>query len=95
MACCLKSFDTEGMQEREGKRDVDSKRMEYAYSLMAKAAGLDMPDTRLVEVDAKHGKRGLFGVKRFDRRHGCKIHMHPLHGKRGISNHRTGGRLFP
>ena len=55
-------------------------RVEYAYSLMAKAAGLDMPESRLFEVEAKHGKRGLFGVKRFDREHGHKIHMHSLAG---------------
>lgn len=55
-------------------------RVEYAYSLMAKAARLDMPETRLFEVEAKHGKRGLFGVQRFDREHGRKIHMHSLAG---------------
>lgn len=38
--------------------------VEYAYSLMARAAGLSMPETRL--FDASNGGR-YFGVQRFDR----------------------------
>lgn len=51
--------------------------VEYAYSLMARSAGIDMPPTRLFEV--KHGRsiRCYFGVKRFDRVDGNRrIHMH-------------------
>lgn len=40
--------------------------VEYAYSLMARAAGLDMPPTRLFET--VEGDR-FFGIRRFDR--GC------------------------
>jgi len=42
----------------------DSGAVEHAYSLMAAAAGIDMPPTRLFETS--EGDR-FFGVKRFDR----------------------------
>lgn len=51
----------------------DSGPMEYAYSLMAKAAGLDMPDTRLF-VTAQEDR--FFGVKRFDRMGNRRVHVH-------------------
>lgn len=51
--------------------------VEYAYSLMAKAAGLDMPETHL--FIGKTGKC-YFGVKRFDRTGDQRIHMHSLCG---------------
>jgi serine/threonine-protein kinase HipA len=50
--------------------------IEYAYSLMAKEAGLDMPDTALLE-----GKQGrYFACKRFDRKGDKRIHMHSAAG---------------
>lgn len=55
----------------------DAGPVEYAYALMAGAAGIDMPPTRLFE--AKHGRsvRRHFGVQRFDRADGnCRVHMH-------------------
>lgn len=55
----------------------DAGPVEYAYALMARAAGIDMPPTRLFEV--KHGRsvRRYFGVRRFDRADGNRrIHMH-------------------
>jgi len=52
-------------------------RIEYAYSLMAKAAGIIMPDTRLFE--GKHGS-AWFAIQRFDRMDGQRIHMHTLGG---------------
>jgi serine/threonine-protein kinase HipA len=53
-------------------RDIG--RLEYAYSLMARAAGIDMPETRLFRA----GKRAAcFGVRRFDRGLGNRrIHVH-------------------
>lgn len=42
----------------------DSGPMEYAYSLMAREAGIDMPPTRLFETG--EGDR-FFGIRRFDR----------------------------
>ncbi len=52
----------------------DAGTVEYAYSLMAAAAGLDVAPTRLFS-SAKRKDR-YFGVKRFDRDHGRRIHMH-------------------
>ena len=51
--------------------------IEYAYHLMAKAACLDVPDARL--FTSKQGP-GYFGVKRFDRLKGQRIHMHTVSG---------------
>ncbi len=50
--------------------------MEYAYALMAKAAGVQMPETTLLE-----GKRGrYFAAKRFDRVGDKRVHMHSVAG---------------
>lgn len=51
--------------------------VEYAYSLMAKAAGLIMPDTHL--FTAQNGA-SFFGVKRFDRDGADRVHMLSLSG---------------
>lgn len=56
------------------KRDaIDDGRIEYAYSLMAKAAGIRMPNTRLFET--QQGET-FFATKRFDRNHGRRFHVH-------------------
>ncbi len=58
---------------------VDSKEVgavEYAYSLMAKDAGLEMPKTALLK-----GKRGkYFACERFDRVRDRRVHMHSVAG---------------
>ena len=55
----------------------DAGPVEYAYSLMAHAAGIDMPPTQLFEVRQGRGVRRYFGVKRFDRADGNhRIHVH-------------------
>lgn len=51
-------------------------RMEYAYGLMAKAAGLDLMPMELLE---EHG-RAHFMTLRFDREDGRKLHTHSLCG---------------
>lgn len=50
---------------------------EYAYSLMAREAGIDMPETTLLP-----GSSGAsyFGVKRFDRSEAGAVHVHTLSG---------------
>ena len=49
--------------------------IEYAYSIMAKAAGIEMSECRLLE---EHGRRH-FMTRRFDRtRDGDKLHMQSL-----------------
>jgi serine/threonine-protein kinase HipA len=50
--------------------------IEYAYSLMAKDAGVEMPETHLFRTK----KRGYFGAKRFDRQGDRRVHMHSLSG---------------
>jgi serine/threonine-protein kinase HipA len=55
-------------------RDVGA--IEYAYSLMAKDAGVEMPETHL--FCTKSNK--YFGTKRFDRDGDSRIHMHSLGG---------------
>ena len=56
------------------KRDAsEDGRIEYAYSKMARAAGLDMPPTRLFTTPEGEA---FFGVERFDRLNNRRIHTH-------------------
>ncbi len=52
--------------------------MEEAYARMARAAGVEMPPTRLIET--RHGPkvRRHFAIKRFDRDGDLRIHHHTL-----------------
>ena len=50
--------------------------VEYVYSIMARNAGITMPETRLLQC----GNERFFAVKRFDREGNNKIHMHTLGG---------------
>ena len=50
---------------------------EYAYSLAAREAGLEMPETHLFPSATSPG---YFGVQRFDRVHGQKVHVHTACG---------------
>lgn len=45
---------------------------EFAYALMARAAGVDMPETRLLETE---GSGRFFAAKRFDRIGGRRVHV--------------------
>jgi len=56
---------------------LDAGAIEYVYALMAKEAGLDIPDVHLFK--AKKG-RGYFAVKRFDRDGNRRLHMHTVAG---------------
>ena len=51
--------------------------IEYAYHLMAKEAGLIVPEAKL--FPSRKGL-GFFGVKRFDRKFDKPIHMHTISG---------------
>jgi serine/threonine-protein kinase HipA len=55
----------------------DNGAIEYAYSLMANEAGINMPDTHLFKTDKG---ATYFGIKRFDREGNKAIHMHSLCG---------------
>jgi len=60
-----------------GSDPADNGAIEYAYSLMARAAGIAMPETYLFP-SAKGA--GHFGVKRFDRNGNKRIHVHTVSG---------------
>jgi serine/threonine-protein kinase HipA len=52
----------------------DAGPVEYAYALMAQAAGIDMPETRLIHVTKT---QAYFAARRFDRAHGNRrLHVH-------------------
>ncbi len=51
----------------------DAGPVEYAYSLMARAAGIDMTKTRLFETSQSDR---FFGITRFDREENKRLHMH-------------------
>lgn len=64
--------------------EADVGSIEYAYSEMARAAGIEIPETHLFGAKAKR----YFGIKRFDRDGDRRIHMHSLSGLLH-SDHRT------
>jgi serine/threonine-protein kinase HipA len=71
----LLKFDGVGPDERLGvSRDYG--RIEYAYHLMARAAGITMSDCRLLEENG----RAHFMTKRFDREGNRKHHLQTLCG---------------
>ena len=66
------------MIKLRGKEDPsDIGLVEYAYSMAAKEAGVEMPDTCLFPSDISEG---FFGIKRFDRVNSMKIHTHTACG---------------
>jgi serine/threonine-protein kinase HipA len=71
----LIKFDGVGTDERLGVSQ-DYGRIEYAYYLMAKAAGIEMSESRLLE---EHD-RAHFMTKRFDRDGNKKHHLQTLCG---------------
>jgi serine/threonine-protein kinase HipA len=74
-------------------RDGTHGAMEEAYARMARAAGLDMPATRLLETSHPAGIRRHFAVRRFDREGAERIHHHTLaamcHAGAGDLNYET------
>ncbi|MGC3976793.1 MAG: type II toxin-antitoxin system HipA family toxin [Paludibacteraceae bacterium] len=65
----VKMEDSDWLVKFKASTDPDNVgEVEYQYSLLAKACGIDMPETRLFE-----GK--YFGVKRFDRQNNSKQHV--------------------
>lgn len=61
-------------------RDGDWAPMEEAFACMARAAGIDMLDTRLLETSHDGVVRRHFAAKRFDRVGSLRIHHHTLAG---------------
>lgn len=62
---------------RSAHESPDTGQVEYAYSIAAREAGLDMPETHLFPSETTPG---YFGVKRFDREQGMKVHAHTACG---------------
>ena len=62
----------------------DAGRIENAYSLMARDAGVEMPETHLFRTK----KRAYFGAQRFDRQGDRRWHVHSLAGLMH-ADHRT------
>lgn len=50
---------------------------EHVYAQLAKQCGLNTPDTQFFDLGSGYG---AFGVKRFDRDNGMRIHVHTLAG---------------
>ena len=66
---------------RHGDGDpVDIGRLEMAYADMARAAGLQVPNTRLIELTVNRKEEAFFAVQRFDREVNRKIHFLSLAG---------------
>jgi serine/threonine-protein kinase HipA len=92
MATCLSSFGElpSGYahwivkfrnDSRYGDADpADIGRLEMAYAAMARAAGLEMPPTHLLELTVNRKKEAFFAVRRFDRQGSRKIHFLSLAG---------------
>jgi len=72
----LDGFDHFVVKFRGFKEHQDIGAVEYIYSLMAKAAGIDMPDTHLLHC----GEQRFFAIKRFDRVREQRMHVHTLAG---------------
>jgi serine/threonine-protein kinase HipA len=86
----LIKFDGVGELERPDPSSRPFNRIEYAYSLMAREAGLQMSETRLLE------ERGLahFMTRRFDRCDGQRLHMHSLGGMEHVDYNQPGSYSY-
>lgn len=62
-------------QARDEHKEVCA--LEDAYAQLARDAGLDMPDTRSFDLDAR---LGAFGIARFDVADGLRVPVHTLAG---------------
>ena len=58
--------------------DQHAASLEHAYLLMASAAGIEVPASRLLGRTSRHP--GFFAVRRFDRAGKKKLHLHTLAG---------------
>jgi len=70
-------------------RDGSAGPIEEAYALMARAAGIDLPETRVLETKSGKKVRHHFAVRRFDRDGPQRIHHHTL----AAMSHVGGGDL--
>ncbi len=67
----------DGVSAKAGFRETENYgRLEYSFYKLARACGIDMSESSLIEENG----RAHFLTKRFDRRNGKKIHMQTLCG---------------
>ena len=83
-------FDGVGDPDRPDPTSQPYNRIEYAYSLMAREAGIQMARTRLLE------ERGLchFMTRRFDRAGDERLHMHSLGGMEHVDYNQPGAYSY-
>jgi serine/threonine-protein kinase HipA len=86
--CWVLKFD--GVSDLELGDPKGFGRVEYAYHLMAQAAGIEMMPCRLLEENG----RAHFLTRRFDRRNGQKIHMQSLCGMAHYDFNRPGAYSY-
>jgi serine/threonine-protein kinase HipA len=72
-----KGFDPWIVKFSNSQDGKDAGAIEYVYALMAKEAGVNMPDVHLFPSQRGFG---FFAVKRFDRRGKQRVHMHTACG---------------
>ncbi len=80
----------DGVKDRSLGDPAGYGRIEYAYHLMAKEAGIDMMECRLLE----EGDRAHFMTRRFDRPGGGKIHLQSLCALAHLDYRDAGGASY-
>jgi len=82
----IMKFDGVGELEAPDPTPKPFNRIEYAYSRLARDAGIDMPDTALLE----ERRRGHLMVRRFDRIGNTRLHLHSLGGLHHVDYNNPG-----
>ncbi|MBU0489046.1 MAG: type II toxin-antitoxin system HipA family toxin [Bacteroidetes bacterium] len=72
-----KGFDAWMVKFASSTDQRDVGKIEYAYSLMARSAGIEIPETKLFQGNQD---KYWFGIKRFDRNRNNRIHLHSVAG---------------
>lgn len=65
---------------RAREDSMDMGRIEFAYAQMARLAGLEVPECRLLPVGTTPEADGFFAVRRFDRQGNARLHVLSLAG---------------
>jgi serine/threonine-protein kinase HipA len=87
----LKFDGVSGNQDKELEDPQNYGVIEYAYSIMARSAGIEMTECRLLEEGGRHH----FMTRRFDRPDGnVKLHMHSLGGLAHFDFNRSGEHSY-
>jgi serine/threonine-protein kinase HipA len=83
-------FDAVGELGQPDDRPKPFNRIEYAYSRLAAAAGIEMAETELFE----EGGNGHFLTKRFDRDGEGRLHLHSLGGLQHVDFNQPGAYSY-